>query len=386
MRQQARHRLGAIAALSLVVVASIIPPVLSGNGQAANSIERMKAAWLARQQRFSSVEFKYTTQSHVVDQSALTREVTEKKADALTLTYVDYSDSSTVLISGGNVRYYVKGERPRPEGGLYRHESVDASNAKTSKHLDTSNIVAYSTGQEYKDPVNQFVYLGDTLPIRWAFFGPSRQFYEFDVDTMTIDGQGAVEGRKCILAKAKSLTPRLEEHYWIDPSRDYSIVRYTAETEDKTRFQLECTHKLDSKGVWIPAKWVVTRLAPNGSILSLATNELKDCRFDVAVSAEDFDIQFPAGTVVTDGTTRPARGRSLTSHYLVMPDGSKRVMTPEEHAATYEQLLATPSGQAVNLSAKQPGFSWFMAVNSMLFVVLVGLFVYRWWLIRRRVR
>jgi hypothetical protein len=116
-------------------------------------------------------------------------------------------------------------------------------------------------------------------------------------------------------------------------------------------------------------------------IVVSALDEVERYETDIKVSDQDFDIEFPAGTLVMDERPQPGIGRTGTLDYLVMPSGDKRIITWDERHATYKELQETPSGMAGLKRRNHQGLSWFLVANVVLLAALLILV-----LIRRRVK
>lgn len=105
---------------------------------------------------------------------------------------------------------------------------------------------------------------------------------------------------------------KLKRRFWVDPARDYLILRTTVSVDDMLREQLDIQYTLDSSQQWLPASWdAVTwpRLASSISEFQFAGNEwlfqsvsakTVECRTDKPLDDAPSVTHFHQGTVVFD--------------------------------------------------------------------------------------
>jgi hypothetical protein len=85
----------------------------------------------------------------------------------------------------------------------------------------------------------------------------------------------------------------------------------------------------------------------------------------LVLKPEDFAFEFPPGTQVVEYGSK----QGDVSHFIAQSDGKKRIITLDEfkHNASYEQLLASESGQAgVALTPV-----WRRVMPTLLFVLII---------------
>jgi hypothetical protein len=85
-----------------------------------------------------------------------------------------------------------------------------------------------------------------------------------------------------------------------------------------------------------------------------------------------FEIEFPVGTVVTDGRPHANPDSLGLQVYIVTENGGKRMITWDESSATYEELLASPSGMAGKIPKRNEPL---IIINIFIVIVLAGLIV-----------
>jgi hypothetical protein len=380
-------------ALLLCVAWSVLP--LGGpraaRGQATpakkTDFSVIKEAWLARQKKYSAAKFVLVTDEKLSKlDSVLASDAS--RPDPATLAklakeYFGARQDVQLSISGIRMQYQASRMEPwpeTPENKTFLSKTRSASDGNVSKLLmekneklryPAGNILANprcdaETGIAYKPIVWTFGDLGVLALERPAVKPPT--------------AETAVSSRPCLLVES-SRGP-LVESFWIDASRDYSILRYRTAFQGATETQLDCSYERSPGGCWVPVDWTATKFyAPKDIVSALIHVKVKEYVVNPTFAADEFSITFPPGTVVSDG--RPAGGPrgGRVVDYLVKEDGSKRVITPAEAQASYETLLKTESGKAATPPAKRPSRWLWVAANCVL-IALLGILFY----IRRRSR
>ncbi len=129
--------------------------------------------------------------------------------------------------------------------------------------------------------------------------------------------------------------------YWLDPARDYILLRSHAKTFGVTDLVVDIKYQpatKDGHAFWIPRGWISKSFL--GESMPAWQGDVKVVSFEFPDKV-DTQFKFPAGTLVTR-----IGGNTAGSAYLVRKDGSKRPITAREQAGSvaYEQLLETEPG------------------------------------------
>lgn len=171
----------------------------------------------------------------------------------------------------------------------------------------------------------------------------------------------SIRGRPCILLKelpspAKSSTRSL----WLDPGREFLLMRYTLETNGKAVCQMDFTEYRKESVAWVPTKWQIQFMGRDSSIDKCIMAVVTEYSLNPSVDPLTFQPSFPPGTLVTDHVWNGGRG--ATNKYIVREGGQKRIVTDAEVMASYDQLVATESGMAMK-SKKGPGAWTYLAIS-----------------------
>jgi len=148
--------------------------------------------------------------------------------------------------------------------------------------------------------------------------------------------RGVVNERSCLIM-TNQVKGRGQERssYWIDASRDFSILRYIGSVDGHVRVQLDVEYSQSGQTDWVPSNWILVRTASDGSLKESSVSKV--VRFDInpSIDSEQFRLDFPPGTRVRDETS------TSTPDYIMKDAGNKRVIRPEEIGSTYDELAAT---------------------------------------------
>jgi hypothetical protein len=169
---------------------------------------------------------------------------------------------------------------------------------------------------------------------------PSMRFY--DLEQMELTGQTpTVQGKPCVeLLRSEG---KFAHRLWLDPARDYVIVRYLKTENDHAWFTLDVRFRSDSKHGWVPESWDMVTYAAPGKLQSSFSSKMTEYEFGATFQPGEFDIVFPPGARVSDMKSK--------KEYVIKPDGEVRTILREDLGATYEQLIKTAPGEALG---KQP--------------------------------
>jgi hypothetical protein len=135
---------------------------------------------------------------------------------------------------------------------------------------------------------------------------------------------------------------RYQREVWVDPGRDYVVVRYVVSLDGKPSYQMDLKYVPDEKLGWLPNSWKVERWLPAGEqLFETVAAQVTSLEIDPKIDEEEFRPPFPAGTLVRDARD--------DIDFIVLPDGRQRFITKEERqqGAKYETLLKTKTGEAV---------------------------------------
>ena len=119
---------------------------------------------------------------------------------------------------------------------------------------------------------------------------------------------------------------------WIDPDNDFSVVRSIGKYGDGTMAtQLDIRYENDAPHRWIPTSWTAwcfgdSSLPDEFQWDKQLESRMESYTLNPSLTAKDFDVEFPVGTVVTDE-------RDRERSWVVEPSGRRRDLSAFDLAA-----------------------------------------------------
>lgn len=178
-----------------------------------------------------------------------------------------------------------------------------------------------------------------------------------------------LDGREMAAINVSGNASSLSQELWLDPQRQHAVVRIS-KTNSKGRLlsQIDLDCQRTPSGEFLPDSWTIQGFDDNRVLRRQVTATVQRWEFERSLDDDDFRIDFPAGTVVTDVRS--------DEDYVVKPGNVKRVILSDDRNATYEQWLASESGEAHSSVYVFP--LWYgLAIVCVAFVVVGGGFVLR---------
>ena len=228
---------------------------------------------------------------------------------------------------------------------------------------DDFDPVYHSVGFDMVTPYFEELTNAHLAPILYTYRPFYKEMYTFArlEDWQMTRKVGVVAGSKCLLMTKRD--PRgIVYDCWVDPEMEFAIRRIDLEQHGYLWTRLDIDYQKSSEGIPVPTEWRIIMNFPESTKLDTsAVARVTSWKLNPAVDASAFACDFGPGTKVIDEQTK--------STYIVLRDGSKRVMTEAERnrGATYEELIGTKSGGA--------GLPRTVHWSGVLAAVLVGLAV-----------
>jgi len=250
-----------------------------------------------------------------------------------------------------------------------------------NKKLCPPGIVRYPRGFIGGEKVNpDDVNDADLLPLLMTYrpFHPTMGRFKQGVflrEFTIVPEKGIVNGRPCILLREKDSQhgPKLEiASLWLDPSREYVIMRYSLAVRNKIVLQFDFERYVDQDGEWVPTGWKQVAMRQNGSLFYSETCKAHEHLTNVSINKGEFGLDFPLGTWVIDRRSSSSPGAA--TEYIIRDDGKHRPITDSDRGATYEQLLTTEPGMALRASRTWgTGRVWLFAALLLVGILLTGM-------------
>lgn len=164
----------------------------------------------------------------------------------------------------------------------------------------------------------------------------------------------------------QKLGARSVRHLWVDPSRDFVMVRSLTVSHGNPVSKTDIRYRREEACGWVPDEWETVTQGPGSERRVSRRVQVTKHHFNEPMDAAQFDLSFPPGTRVRD--------RKNDLDFLVTPGGGKRVIPQAERHLPYEKLLATAS---TGVLGSERGGSFLVASALGIGLAALGLLVYR---------
>jgi hypothetical protein len=195
-------------------------------------------------------------------------------------------------------------------------------------------------------------------------------------DFEIVSRDDAVDGRSCMLLRQRADASKHNVVFllYVDPERDFVVLRWATEVDGKLWAQLDIAYAQDAVIGWVPSGWNL--FMPRGTNPERYTCTVTDYALNEPLSDKLFVIDFPPGTYVVN--------RASGEQYLLRDGGEKRFIAPAEKGrATWGELMATDYGKAgIRTIPQRPDRTLFrLAWMTIAGLLALGILVY---LVKRR--
>jgi len=302
---------------------------------AETEIESVQAAWRKREEATRSFE------CEIVEENVKGKDARPRREQDFKATL-----KLTLLVDGDRMRYTRNGTRLPETGDPVNQEYLSVFDGNVSKSLykllrddGTINHEAFvHTRSMHSDVHSLYIlpvlahfkplsYGSHTLRLeRWRFL---RREKVGDVECLLFEEPSRVADAEEVLAKRGVDGSMRHRLFWIAPSRDMALVKYTC-AYVRTHIlesQLDINVGPDGKGGWQPESWKVVFFGDDLGkgeaskyLRASASSRLARIKTNVETKREMFDVKFPIGTEVNDHRSKRA--------YKIKADGSEEKIVP----------------------------------------------------------
>jgi hypothetical protein len=293
------------------------------------TINEIKATWLDRMKRLPPARFEWST---IMIETSVPADPEARQRE--------FTTTSRLSIQGAKTRYSLSGVRPLGNGESGTQDFVSAFDGHVGSSLWSPTADRkYHSGHIVATPYSNEVKTLNCRPVVWLYL-PFDSVSELDFSELKLqDSSVRFEEEDCWLLR-KTLGD-FTLTYTLAPSRGFAIVRQVIREGHRAVSQLDCSYE-QKNDRWIPMRWTYTRFAPTGDPQLVEQSTVTKLEADPKFSEDEFKLDFPVGTVVSDHRPQPGVGRTGTFDYVVMKDGSKRRITWDERHTPYDELVRRP--------------------------------------------
>jgi beta-lactamase regulating signal transducer with metallopeptidase domain len=325
------------------------------------TIDQISAAWTARQKRVRTARLEWKATEFIAKgtmpppRGFFGQDTASQPTKREPLPPVDVSleCSQAVFVNGKMMRMDYEGDYWHPaRGDLEQHFKVCTTDGEVAKMFFDERTTHELHGFIDKGALNTECDAYSYRPIALAFRPCDRDMGGMAVKNGTIEsGLEDVDGRACVVLSFASTT------LWLDPLRDFVVVRMRDEQNERTHRTWDISYREDPSHVWVPLEWKMVFILQD-KVWGRTVAKVTGCTLNADIPRSVFQFEFPVGTSVSD-LRKEDEGNDAIERYIVRPGGKKRVITKEEirrgAGADYQELLRTESGKArANAAAGQP--------------------------------
>jgi hypothetical protein len=257
-----------LSAMALLAVVAI--PRTPATAQEASVIEDIRKAWMQRQEKVKSARIEYKTRE-TITKGFIKKHMNELRAkdpvnvtDAVPALDVAFDSTGRLLLDGVKACWSKETQEMSWTTGKYGPLSqtvvfdgkVEKCFRKMSPGLgwDTPNG-PLSHGRISLVLKSQFLRTSPLTPLLMAFRPMVKEIRMFDLDTFKVTGRKDVlSGVSCIeLSTGPEGTPGAR--FWVDPARDYVIVRVLTVGGPKLMEKTDIRYRQDASIGWVPESW-----------------------------------------------------------------------------------------------------------------------------------
>jgi hypothetical protein len=226
----------------------------------------------------------------------------------------------TLLVDGDQMRHACFGDAwdDRAEG-FVPETMTSASDGTTAKSVhqigppgDVRSIGFIHSRSAHPDRL--CLYLGSVLKHFRPFSAGLGAFHPERWEL--VETEVVFNGSKCIRIREGKIDDRRYRELFVDPERDYALVRYRSHFDRRIESELTTSFAKHDQYGWIPDNWEVI-LYSNGRLVNSALGSLEGIEMNLPIAEKSFDVTFPVGTDIND--------HLLKKVWRVMPTGEWQI-------------------------------------------------------------
>jgi hypothetical protein len=128
----------------------------------------------------------------------------------------------------------------------------------------------------------------------------------FDLESMGLTGRTAViqERKTCELERVHGGSAL---RVWLDPSQAFSVLRLLDTAGEKVLRKFDIRYRKHNDTIFLPTGWDAVIFDPSGDLVLSTHATVLEVELDPRVMAEEIQVEYPPGTLVSDvrsGTQR----------------------------------------------------------------------------------
>jgi hypothetical protein len=268
--------------------------------------DRIKEAWMARQEKLRTARFSWTAKT-LVPKGSLLRPRNSGGEPRRKIPEEDAYQVGTggLLIGGDKVLYYSRD----PMWSHVLGKFIDRE-YKTNRLPDRICLFFSDIGNDGLARVHPLAiiqgaergpsFFNSTLPRPFLLYMRPLSFEFSKWENWRVANSAIiVDGRNCVALEWSH--GENCERFYVDSEHDYVIVRNESSTKNRVSFREDINYKYDKEFGWIPMSWSSTLYrAEDGHVRTAGRAVLLEFAFNREISDAEFDFELPEGTEVQD--------------------------------------------------------------------------------------
>ena len=138
-------------------------------------------------------------------------------------------------------------------------------------------------------------------PIIWAHRPFEPNFDLFELSNFRVSPErGKIGDVTCVIIESIPAAKGPPTSYWLDPARDYLILRDHRAFQDQDIQRLDISYRKDPTYGWEPDAWSQSHVGRNGTSPMWMSGKVTAVSINQPIPAAEFQVDFPKGARVTD--------------------------------------------------------------------------------------
>lgn len=121
-----------------------------------------------------------------------------------------------------------------------------------------------------------------------------------------LDQRRPIGSHSCLIVEESHERP-VKKSYWVDPDRDYIVLRYVSSYKGREGLRQDIEYEHDADHGWIPKRWKLLVTDDEGLPRQTTEAVVTHYTLNAPIPAEEFTFAFPDGTLVADKSDGEAK-------------------------------------------------------------------------------
>jgi hypothetical protein len=335
-----------LSQIRLIGMLLLVGAVNSGPSS-AQDLKEVKAAWSARKDRVRSARVVWRESQFLPKGAAVSPDLASRNESDL-----EFRNQRTILIEGTKVRseYHRIGNEKISSVLCFKDGILSGYHDQpfiSNKSRPYGSIMKNDRFSQANLPV--------LLPVFWSLRMDEPTFKTLLSDQATLEARrGNIDGTECLVVTDRK--GRGTEEYWIAPSLDFNILRRIYRGGSTTE-QTDVSYQRHGELDWYPASWRTSHVIGR-RLMGEWRAAVDEYQINPELTDADFDVAFPPGILLYN----EVEGKS----YITRENGEKRLILPSERGATFQELKATDSGEALIKRKNESPLRLFVLIAAMI--------------------